>query len=132
MSDDDATKYRAYHARMSRFADALAPFWQKTMPGIGNNSLGEVMTFAKLGLGLRRMGKRDMQEFLRVASLPMRDLMDENFDSELLKATLTWDGLIGSKMAPRALAADEIQHPVLPIQANRRPERNGRVRLSLC
>ena len=102
VSDDDATKYQAYHAQMSRFADALAPFWQKTMPGIGNNSLGEMMTFAKLGLGLRRMGKRDMREFLRIASLPMRDLMDENFDSELLKATLTWDGLIGSKMAPRS------------------------------
>ena len=32
----------------------------------------------------------------------MRDLMDENFDSELLKSTLCWDGLIGSKLAPRS------------------------------
>ena len=43
-----------------------------------------------------------MQEFLRVASLPTRDLMDEYFDSEIVKAVLTWDGLIGSKMAPRS------------------------------
>jgi phytoene dehydrogenase-like protein len=28
--------------------------------------------------------------------------MDENFDNEILKAMLSWDGLIGSKMAPRS------------------------------
>ena len=43
-----------------------------------------------------------MQEFMRVASLPARDLMDEYFDNDLLKAMLSWDGLIGSKMAPRS------------------------------
>lgn len=43
-----------------------------------------------------------MGEFMRVATLPARDLMDENFDNEILKAMLSWDGLIGSKMAPRS------------------------------
>ena len=42
-----------------------------------------------------------MHEFMRIASLPARDLLDERFDNELLKAVLSWDGLIGSKMAPR-------------------------------
>ena len=37
-----------------------------------------------------------------MASLPARDLMDEYFDSPALKAALSWDGLIGSKMAPRS------------------------------
>ena len=37
-----------------------------------------------------------------MASLPARDLMDENFDNELLKATLSWDGLVGAKLAPRS------------------------------
>ena len=39
---------------------------------------------------------------MRVATLPMRDLMDERFESELVKATLSWDGLIGAKLAPRS------------------------------
>jgi phytoene dehydrogenase-like protein len=34
--------------------------------------------------------------------LPARDLMDENFDSDLLKATLSWDALVGSTQAPRS------------------------------
>jgi phytoene dehydrogenase-like protein len=43
-----------------------------------------------------------MREFMRIASLPARDLLDERFDNALLKAALSWDGLVGSKMAPRS------------------------------
>jgi phytoene dehydrogenase-like protein len=101
-SADDANSYRDYSRLMYRFADTLRPFWLKTMPRIGSASLADLMTFAHVGLNIRRLGKKDMQEFLRVASLPARDLMDEFFDDELLKATLSWDGLIGAKLAPRS------------------------------
>lgn len=101
-STGDAEAYRDYSQHLRRFAAALEPFWLKTMPRIGNNNVAEMMTFAHIGLNIRRLGKDDMQELLRVISLPTRDLMDEYFDNELLKATLSWDGLIGSKMAPRS------------------------------
>lgn len=98
----DRDAYRRYTALMDRFAAALAPFWLKTIPRIGRNSPRELLTFGHLGLNLRRLGRQDMQEFLRIASLPMRDLMDEYFQDELLKALLCWDGLVGGKMAPRS------------------------------
>ena len=101
-SADDSDSYRDYLKIMGKFADALGPFWHKTMPRIGSTSLSDLLTFAHVGLNIKRLGKKDMQEFLRVASLPMRDLMDENFDDERLKAALSWDGLIGSRMAPRS------------------------------
>jgi phytoene dehydrogenase-like protein len=102
VSIDDANAYHELSTRMRRFAKALRPFWLKTMPRIGNNSLAEAMTFAHIGLNIRQLGRTDMQEFLRIASLPARDLMDEHFQSDVLKATLSWDGLLGSKMAPRS------------------------------
>jgi len=99
---DDVAAYRNYSQLMQRFAEVLRPFWLKTMPRIGNSRLGELMTFAHIGLNLRRIGKKDMREFLRIISLPARDLMDEYFDNDILKATLSWDGLVGSKLAPRS------------------------------
>jgi len=99
---EDAAAYRDYDRLMQRLADALEPFWTKTMPRIGSGRLRDKLTFGHLGFNLRRLGKRDLREFLRVAALPARDLMDEFFDDELVKATLAWDGLIGSKMAPRS------------------------------
>jgi phytoene dehydrogenase-like protein len=102
VSERDAGRYGAYLALMQRCAKALQSAWLKTMPRVGNNTLGELLTFARIGLNLRLLGRQDMREFLRIASLPARDLMDENFDSALLKATLSWDGLVGSKQAPRS------------------------------
>ena len=99
---DDVDAYQRYRQLMHRFADALAPFWLKTIPRIGSNSLSEIMSFAHMGLNIRRLGRKDMGEFLRIASLPARDLMDEYFDNDILKAVLSWDGLIGAKMAPRS------------------------------
>jgi phytoene dehydrogenase-like protein len=99
---DDATAYGIYRKKMLRYADVLKPFSLKTPPRIGKNSFKEIMTFAQMGLGLRRLGKEDMRQFLRIIALPARDLMDENFVNDLLKAMLSWDGLIGSKMAPRS------------------------------
>jgi len=101
-SKQDAAAYGSFLAKMQRFANALQPSWLKTMPRIGNNTLAELLTFAHLGLRIRRLGKKDMEELLRVAALPARDLMDETFSDELLRATLSWDGLIGAKLAPRS------------------------------
>ncbi len=100
--DVDAKSYSEYMGMMNRFAAALRPFWLKEMPRIGSRSLPDLMTFAHIGLKLRGLGKADMREFMRIAALPARDLMDEFFENELLKAILSWDGLIGSKLAPRS------------------------------
>ena len=102
VSDSDVSSYRDYRQLLQRFAGMLKPFWLKTMPRIGEKSLPGLMTFAQLGLKMRLLGKKDMREFMRIATLPARDLMDENFDSDLLKAALSWDALVGSKMAPRS------------------------------
>ncbi|MEE4190883.1 MAG: NAD(P)/FAD-dependent oxidoreductase [Halieaceae bacterium] len=102
VSDKDAAAFTEYQAMLRKFAATLDPFWMKTMPRIGNNSLKEMLTFAQVGLKLRLLGAEDMREFFRVASLPVRDLMDENYDSELLKAVLSWDAVIGSTQAPRS------------------------------
>jgi phytoene dehydrogenase-like protein len=72
------------------------------MPRIGSTNMSDLLTMGRMGLNIRLLGKKDMREFMRIATLPARDLMDEYFDDDLLKATLSWDGLIGSKRAPRS------------------------------
>jgi len=98
----DEAAYERYSRLMRRLASMLAPFWLKTVPPIGNNSLSEVLSFAQLGLKMRMLGKDDMREFLRIVALPIRDLLDEYFDHPGLKAMLAWDALIGSRQAPRS------------------------------
>jgi phytoene dehydrogenase-like protein len=102
VSAKDADSYGKFYRLMQRFADALQPFWLKTIPRATLGSLADLATFGHIGLKLRLLGRADLREFMRIAALPARDLMDEYFDSETLKAMLCWDALIGSKMAPRS------------------------------
>lgn len=102
VGEDDARSYREYAALMQRFSERLQPFWLKTIPRIRKGKLTELMTLGQMGLSLRLLGKKDMREFLRIAALPARDLLDEYFESEALKAALSWDGLVGSRLAPRS------------------------------
>lgn len=101
VSEDEQSNFRRYSRLMNRFAKMLAPFWLKTVPPIGNNTLSEVLAFAQLGLKMRLLGKDDMRELLRMVTLPTYDLMDEFFSHPGLKAMLSWDALIGSRQAPR-------------------------------
>ena len=98
----DSAAWPEFRAQLQRFADALEPSWHKTMPRIAKGPVKSLLPLGQVGLRLRRLGKEDMREFLRVFSLPMRDLVDEHFEDEALKALLAWDGLIGSRMAPRS------------------------------
>jgi len=98
----DNAAYKDYSRLMRRFAAKLDPFWQKTIPRIGENSVGDLAAFTHLGLNLRLLGRHDMREFLRLAALPTRDLMDEYFQDDALKVILSWDGLVGGKLAPRS------------------------------
>jgi phytoene dehydrogenase-like protein len=102
VSSDDAAAYQDFTRLMYRLADVLQPFWLKTIPRIGNVDLSGFMTMGRLGIDLRMLGKDDLREFMRIATLPARDLVDEFFDDDLFKATLCWDGLIGSQKAPRS------------------------------
>jgi len=102
VSENDVKVYANYREQLQRFANVLKPAWHKTIPRIGDTSLPALSTLAQIALKLRLLGKEEMGEFMRVVALPARDLMDENFENELLKAVLSWDGLTGNKMAPRS------------------------------
>lgn len=120
VSEEDQTSFAKYRKMMKLYAKTMKPFSLKTIPRIGTKSLGDILTFAKMGLRMRLLGKHDMRELMRVIALPARDLMDENFDSELMKAMLSWDGLIGSKLAPRSP-----NHTVLAMLYRMIGEHNG-------
>lgn len=102
IEEGDLARWPEFLRLNEKFAAALEPFWMQTIPRVAKGRVSELLTFGKIGLTLKRLGKADMREFLRVLALPTRDLMDEFFSDERLKAALGWDGLIGSRMAPRS------------------------------
>lgn len=97
----ETAAYKTYRQKLLRYAKVLDLIWHNTMPRIGGG-LMDALIYARGGLKVRMLGKEDMGEFVRVITLPMRDLIDEVFSDPKLQGLLSWDGVMGSKLAPRS------------------------------
>ena len=102
-SDEDAASYTEFHRRMARFADLLQTYLNKTPPRLAKDaSKSDLLTLARLGFDVRRLGKVDMQEFLRLIGMNIFDELVERFENSLLKGALSLDAVLGTHLGPRS------------------------------
>ncbi len=101
-SAKDVAAYAAFMARMTRFATALLPFWQMIPPRLVFDTLAQKFAFAKLALRVRRMGREDMRELMRIFGMNIYDLLDEYFESDAVKGAIAVDAILGAEWGPRS------------------------------
>jgi len=102
VSDTDADSYRGFHKRMTRFADLLRTYFNKTPPRLGTKDFKDLRTLGQLGFDVRRLGKTEMREFLRLIGINIHDELTERFESPLLKGALSLDAVLGTHLGPRS------------------------------
>jgi len=102
VSDEDARSYQGFHKRMSRFANLLNTHLNKTPPRLGTKNVKDLVALAQLGLDMRRLGRAEMREFLRMIGINIHDEVTERFDSPLLKGALSFDAVLGTHLGPRS------------------------------
>jgi phytoene dehydrogenase-like protein len=98
----DAVALPAYAGRLRRLAEALQPLFETVPPRLGTDSWHDRFALARIGLRLRALGRRDMRELLRIGGMCVQDLLDEHFESPLLKGALGFDAVLGSNFGPRS------------------------------
>lgn len=91
-SPADAGKWAAFTAFVDRVAGFLQAAYLMRAPRVQSRALGDLMALAGLGQRLRRLGKREMMEVLRVVPMPISDLAEEWFTHESLRAALAVAG----------------------------------------
>ena len=102
VSDSDTTALVKYRRRMDRFAKLLGRLYSRKPPRIGVSNPSDLFGAAKLALDMRLLGREDMREFLRIAGINIYDILEEYFDSPLLKGALSFDGVLGTHLGPRS------------------------------
>jgi len=98
----DAEAYPKYLARMQRFAAALVPMFSRVPPRLGTTAWADRLALLRLGWQIRRLGRRDMRELLRIGGMNVHDLLEENFESGSLKGALGFDAVLGANFGPRS------------------------------
>jgi phytoene dehydrogenase-like protein len=101
-SPADAEAYPAFVARMSRLAGALRPMLASVPPRLGTDSWSDRIALLKLGWQVRRLGRRDMRELLRIIGMNAYDLCTDYLTAPLLQGALAFEATLGGNLGPRA------------------------------
>ncbi|MDH3689949.1 MAG: NAD(P)/FAD-dependent oxidoreductase [Gammaproteobacteria bacterium] len=101
-ADSDLQYFPKFNQRLSSYASIIKSFLDKTPPRLGTADWSDRSNLLKLGWAARRLGRDDMREFLRIVGMNIADLLEEFFDSELLRGALAWDAVVGSNLGPRS------------------------------
>jgi phytoene dehydrogenase-like protein len=102
LAGPDSAAYAEYAAQMRRFAGALAPLLSKVPPRLGTGEFKDYAALARLGWQIRKLGRRDMRELLRIGGMNVYDLLEERFSDGLLKGALGFDAVLGTNFGPRS------------------------------
>jgi phytoene dehydrogenase-like protein len=102
LPDKDRTALADYHDRMLRFARVLGKQHNRRPPRIGGGGRSELIAAAMLGLDIRRLGRDSMREFMRIAAINIFDVLEETFETPLLKGALALDAVLGTNLGPRS------------------------------
>jgi len=99
---DDAAAYPGYVALLNRLAQALRPVLDSVPPRLGTDAWADKCALLQLGWQIRRLGRHDMRELLRIGGMNVFDLLKDNFESPLLQGALAFDAILGSNFGPRS------------------------------
>jgi len=102
VSDRDTENYKRFTRRMRRFAKLLRTYFNRTPPRLGTRNAGDLGTLAQLGFDLRRLGRDEMREFLRVIGMNIHDEVSERFEDPLLRGAISLDAVLGTHLGPRS------------------------------
>ncbi|HEV7717307.1 MAG TPA: NAD(P)/FAD-dependent oxidoreductase [Steroidobacteraceae bacterium] len=102
LPEPDRAALAGYHASMLKFARVLGKQHNRRPPRIAGGGRAEAMGAALLGLDIRLLGRDSMREFLRIAGINIFDVLEETFESPLLKGALALDAVLGTNLGPRS------------------------------
>ena len=85
IAPEDVQAWDRLRARLMAFAAALAPIRAMTPPRLARGAANEVLRLARIGLGLRRLGRDEFREFLRMILINVADVAEDELSDDRLR-----------------------------------------------
>lgn len=101
-SATDAEAYERYGQLMVQMAMAVKPLLGIIPPEPTSLDPRELFGLASLGNRFRNLGENLLYALTKLMTMSSGDFLDEWFDTEVLKATMSASGIIGTFMGPRS------------------------------
>jgi phytoene dehydrogenase-like protein len=98
----DAEAYEQYGQRMAQMAMAVKPLLGMIPPEPTTWNPKDLFGLARVGSHFRGLGEKLFCDLTKLMTASSADFLDEWFDTEALKATMSASGIIGTFMGPRS------------------------------
>ncbi|MCR9219083.1 MAG: NAD(P)/FAD-dependent oxidoreductase [Alphaproteobacteria bacterium] len=102
LSPRDADAWPGFQQRMARLAAGLAPFLEQTPPRLSFSDWRARWPLLKLAFAVRRMGRADMRDLLRILPMNVADLAEEVFETDALQGLVAFDAVLGDRLGARS------------------------------
>ncbi|MEO8356238.1 MAG: NAD(P)/FAD-dependent oxidoreductase [Chloroflexota bacterium] len=100
-SEKDAARWGEFVRFMDKAAGILDKAYSTIMPRLPMNfNVREGYGLMELGIKLRLAGRKDMLNFIRALPMTAQELLDEYFESDVVKAAIASVGIHGFTMGP--------------------------------
>ncbi|MBI5934154.1 MAG: NAD(P)/FAD-dependent oxidoreductase [Chloroflexi bacterium] len=101
VSAKDAARWPEFVRFMDKSAKILEKAYSSIMPRLPMNfGLKEGFGLMELGLALKFAGRKDMLNFIRALPMTAQELLDENFESDAVKAAVASVAIHGFTLGP--------------------------------
>lgn len=94
------TEFAKLYDRLTHFARVLAPFRAIPAPRLGKGN--DWLTLARLGLGIRALGKTEFRELLRMLLINVADVAEDDLTDQRLQGYLAFEATVGAWAGPRS------------------------------
>ena len=84
------------------FANSLSGFMYEAPPRIKSGLKKDLFKLIKMGWSIRKLGKKNTREFMRVIGLNIADEVEDNLDNDILKGLISHESVLGSNLGPRS------------------------------
>jgi phytoene dehydrogenase-like protein len=99
-SPSDADAWIPFTELLGKAAGFLEAVWTTTPPDVTGTDLGDLFASAKLGMKLKKLGKKDMVEVMRILPMSVYELLGDWFESDLVKGALAGSAVAGLCQGP--------------------------------
>ncbi len=100
-SRKDAAAYEGFEALLTQMADFLRPLMLRPPPALGSKRPGDLLSLVREAGRTAGLKKRDLHELFRVMTMSVGDLLDEWFETDVIKGAFASTGVVGVWAGPR-------------------------------
>ena len=99
-SQKDADAYRDYQEFINKISGFVNSLVNDLPPDLSDFGSSQIWNLARKGFALKRLGKKTMMEFLKVAPMSVADFLNEKFETSFIKAGIAAPAIYGAFTGP--------------------------------